>query len=156
MTQKPFVYETTVPKVWVDHNGHMNDTEYSRAFSDANDAWIADLGLTEEKIKELAYTIFTLETHVAYLKEVFESENIKVQTHLYDYDAKRLHAFMILFNEAGERCATYEIMSMGMDTEAGRPAPFPDHFDEAVKEYYASQSDDVELKELGSKIGIRR
>lgn len=156
MTNKRFTYQTTVPASWVDHNGHMNDAEYSRAFSDANDAWIADLGLTEAKIAERAYTIFTLETHVVFLKEVFEGEDIQVQVHIHDYDAKRLHAFMTLYNQAGERCATYEIMSMGMDTTAGRPAPFPEFFAEAVKEYHDGQDNDQETEELGRTIGIRR
>lgn len=156
MTTKLYEYQTTIPKSWVDHNGHMNDAEYSRAFSDANDAWIAELGLNEKQIEKESYTIFTLETHVVYLKEAFEGERISIRAHLYDYDAKRMHAFMTLFNESDERCATYEIMSMGMDTEVGRPAPFPEFFAEAVKNYYDTQDDENQSKELGSKIGIRR
>lgn len=156
MTEQLFEYETIVPESWVDHNGHMNDGEYSRAFSDAGMAWTTHLGLTESKIKTLSFTIFTLESHIVYLKEVFAQENITVQVRLYDYDAKRLHGFMTLFNEAGARCATNEVMLMGMDTEAGRPAPFPGFLAEAVRNYYDSQNNEADPKELGRTIGIRR
>ncbi|MCQ9903681.1 thioesterase, partial [Staphylococcus aureus] len=30
-----YIYQTNVKKEWVDYNGHMNDAEYNRVFSDA-------------------------------------------------------------------------------------------------------------------------
>lgn len=156
MSEKLYEYQVDVPESWVDHNGHMNDAEYNRAFSDAGVAWINHLGLTEAKIKSLSYTIFTLESHIVYLKEVFSGENITIQVHLHDYDAKRVHVFMNLFNESGDRCAANEVMLMGMGTDSGRPAPFPEILAEAVKAYYDAQDNEVELKELGRTIGIRR
>ncbi|AKG74600.1 thioesterase family protein [Salinicoccus halodurans] len=154
--EKLFEYETTVPESWVDHNGHMNDAEYNRAFSDAGMAWLSELGLGESKIEELSYTIFTLESHIVYQKEVFAQDEITVEIRLHDFDAKRLHVFMTLRNPKGDACATYEVMYMGMDQKAGRPAPFPEFFADAVKKYYDAQDNDAEIKELGRKIGIRR
>ncbi len=156
MTNQPFEYQTTVPKSWVDFNGHMNDAEYNRAFSDAGVEFISHLGLDEQKIAEISYTIFTLENHIVYQKEVFEADTITIKVRLHDLDAKRLHVFMTLHDSKDAQCATYEVMYMGMDQDAGRPAPFPGFFAEAVKDYYEAADDDAELKELGSKIGIRR
>ena len=69
--------------------------------------------------------MFTLENHVVYLKEISVAELITVNVSLYDYDAKRLR-FMTLVDAQNNRCATYEVMLMGMDTTIGRPAAFPE------------------------------
>ena len=65
-----YQYDTKVIQEWVDHNGHMNDAEYNRVLSDATDDWLAHLGLTLETIKTLHYTVFTLENHLTFLKEM--------------------------------------------------------------------------------------
>ena len=76
MTNKLYKYKTHVNEAWVDHNGHMNDAEYNRVFSDATDAWLAFLGLDVQTIETLDYTVFTLENHVMYLKEIKVNEAI--------------------------------------------------------------------------------
>ncbi len=43
-----------------------------------------------------------------------------------DRDAKRLHAFFEMRDSEGTLLATSEQMLMGIDREAGRPAPFPE------------------------------
>lgn len=154
MTQ--FQYRTTVKDIWVDHNQHMNDAEYNRVFSDATDAWLAELGLDMEAIDKLQYTIFTLENHVMYLKEIKVDEPITVKVALYDYDAKRLHVFMNLVDSQNTRCATYEVMLMGMDTTTGRPSAFPGKIKNAIDDYAQSGGIQVKPKELGHLIGIKR
>lgn len=156
MTQSLFEYTTTVKQNWVDYNGHMNDAEYNRVFSDATDAWLANLGLDLQAIEQLKYTIFTLENHVMYLKEIKLNESITVTVELFDFDAKRLHVFMTLKNQQNDRCATYEVMLMGMDTKSNKPKPFPESIRKSV-EFYA----DIALiqhqpEELGHHIGIKR
>ena len=93
-----YQYDTKVIQEWVDHNGHMNDAEYNRVLSDATDDWLAHLGLTLETIKTLHYTVFTLENHLTFLKEMKLDEDISIKVHLYDYDSKRLHVFMEMLN----------------------------------------------------------
>ncbi|SDL01406.1 thioesterase family protein [Lacicoccus qingdaonensis] len=151
-----FDYQTTVPESWLDYNGHMNDGQYSRTFSDAGLEWLTYLGLGESKVKELSYTIFTLENHIVYLNEVFAGEDITIKIRILDHDEKRMHVFMTLMNPKGEKCATYEVMYMGMDTEAGRPGAFPEKFRQAVTEYYESQENSEQPAEMGRTIGIRR
>lgn len=156
MTMELFEYKMTVPESWLDYNNHMNDGQYSRAFSDAGLEWFSHLGHSESKVKELSYTIFTLENHIVYLNEVFAGEEITIKVRIHDFDMKRLHTFMTLHNEAGKRCATYEVMYMGMDRESGRPGPFPEALDQAIRDYYEAQDNTEQSEEIGSKIGIRR
>lgn len=156
MTESLFEYKTTVKQIWVDHNGHMNDAEYNRVFSDATDAWLATLGLDLQAIEQLKYTIFTLENHVMYLKEIKVNESITVTVELFDFDAKRLHVFMTLNNEQNDRCATYEVMLMGMDTESNKPKPFPETIRKSVEFYADIASIQHQPEELGHHIGIKR
>lgn len=151
-----YEYRTTVPESWLDYNGHMNDGQYSRAFSDAGLEWMSHLGLSAEEVKALSFTIFTLENHIVYQKEVFAGEEITIKIRIYDFDEKRLHVFKTLHNEEGEQCATYEVMYMGMDTKTGRPGEFPAAIGEAIKNYYEAQGEMDEPKEIGRTIGIRR
>lgn len=151
-----YQYDTKVIQEWVDHNGHMNDAEYNRVLSDATDDWLAHLGLTLETIKTLHYTVFTLENHLTFLKEMKLDEDIGVKVHLYDYDSKRLHVFMEMLNSEQALTSTYEVMLMGIDTENGRPSPFPDSIAHNIEAYYKKDEMTTRPKQLGHQIGITR
>lgn len=133
----------------------MNDAEYNRVFSDATDAWLAYLGLDKETIAQKQYTVFTLENHVMYLKEIKVDESITVNVELYDYDAKRLHVFMTLTDANQSRCATYEVMLMGMNTAVDKPEAFPEMIKKAIEDYAATNTIEYQPKELGHLIGIK-
>lgn len=155
MIHSQFEYTTKVKDSWVDHNGHMNDAEYNRVFSDATDAWLAYLGLDKETIAQSQYTVFTLENHVMYLKEIKVDELISVNVELYDYDAKRLHVFMTLRDANQSRCATYEVMLMGMNTAIDKPEVFPEMIKKAIEDYATINTIENKPQELGHLIGIK-
>ncbi|MDN5610218.1 MAG: thioesterase family protein [Staphylococcus equorum] len=155
MIHSQFEYTTKVKDSWVDHNGHMNDAEYNRVFSDATDAWLAYLGLDKETIAQSQYTVFTLENHVMYLKEIKVDELISVNVELYDYDAKRLHVFMTLRDANQSRCATYEVMLMGMNTAIDKPEVFPEMIKKAIEDYATINTIKNKPQELGHLIGIK-
>ncbi|PTI79994.1 thioesterase [Staphylococcus succinus] len=149
-----FQYQAIVKSEWVDHNGHMNDAEYHRVFSDATDAWLAYLGLDKGNIRKMQYTIYTLENHVMYLKEIKVKEAINVHVSIYDYDAKRLHVFMVLRDENQERCATYEVMLMGINTAINKADAFPSVLKDNIEDYAKITLINEKPKELGHPIGI--
>lgn len=155
MIHSQFEYTTKVKDSWVDHNGHMNDAEYNRVFSDATDAWLAYLGLDKETIAQSQYTVFTLENHVMYLKEIKVDELISVNVELYDYDAKRLHVFMTLRDANQSRCATYEVMLMGMNTAIDKPEVFPEMIKKAIEDYATINTIKNKPQELGHLIGFK-
>lgn len=151
-----YIYQTNVKKEWVDYNGHMNDAEYNRVFSDATDAWLALIGLNQETIQRLQYTIFTLENHITFLKEMKEDENVQVKVHLYDYDSKRVHIYMEMFNKDDICSAIYEVMLMGIDINTNRSAPFPEQILESIELYFNTTPINEIPKQLGHRIGINR
>ncbi|MBF7016292.1 thioesterase family protein [Staphylococcus durrellii] len=156
MTHALYQYQTNVKVDWVDHNNHMNDAAYNRVFSDATDGWLAYLGLDKDTIENLAYTVFTLENHVMFLKELKVYDQVTVNVSLIDYDEKRLHCFMTLLNKDEVKCATYEVMLMGMDTNKQRPSEFPKKIKTAINDYANIVCDSDSASELGHKIEIKR
>ncbi|PSL45901.1 acyl-CoA thioester hydrolase [Salsuginibacillus halophilus] len=150
------LYTRTVPNSWTDYNGHMNDAAYAAAFSHAGEALIERIGLDADGRSRHGYTIFTLETHIVYLNEVHEEEEISISVQFLDYDQKRLHLFYTMYNASGERAAVSEQMFMGMDTATEHPAPFPEPVYAEVEMLAASDKNLERPHEAGRTIGIRR
>ncbi len=156
MSETTFSYKDHVRADWVDYNGHMNDAEYARVFSLSVDAFMDFIGLDAVGREQHSYTIFTLETHLCYLKEANENETLQVTAQLLDVDEKRLHIFFVLENGEGELVATSEQMLMGMDVTEGRPAPFPSPVQTVIDGIWASDQTKETPKQAGRTIGIRR
>lgn len=156
MVNEKFIHEECVQSEWVDYNGHMNDSAYAKVFSHAVDAFIDYIQLDETAREKYNYTIFTLETHLCYLLEANEGEELVVQAQILDADDKRLHMFFTMKNGKADIVATSEQMLMGIDTAEGKAAPFPKSI---AKEISALSQQDKELdtpKQVGRRIGIRR
>lgn len=150
------IFSSKVKKDWVDYNRHMNDSAYAKVFSTAVDHWMNQIGITKEFRENEKYTVFTLETHLVYLDEANEGEDLTIKLQLLDYDEKRAHVFFVMNNLNDERIATSEQMLMGMDTDTGRPAPFPESIMKNIEKIANDQKDLGQPKEAGRTIGIRR
>ncbi|UXR78075.1 thioesterase family protein [Staphylococcus sp. IVB6227] len=157
MLTYPFIDHTFVEPDWIDRNGHMNDAEYARVFSLAIDHFHDQIGLSTPERKARNYTVFTLETHITYLREVEQDHTLDIKVRIYDYDDKRTHFFMELFDtETDTLCATGETMMMGIDNETRRAAPYPDDIYEQLAHYYTSQGKQEWPNQRGHQIGIPR
>lgn len=150
------VLTCSVKNEWIDYNGHMNDSMYAKVFSMGGDKWMHQIGITADFRESEKYTLFTLETHLCYLKETKENEDLIVKLQLLDHDAKRTHVFLVMINANGERVATSEQMFMGIDTLEGRPAPFPEPIINQLNQIAKEQKEMEQPKEVGRMIGIRR
>ncbi|EHJ94525.1 thioesterase family protein [Vreelandella boliviensis] len=149
------IYEAQVAPEWVDYNGHMNDAEYARVFSQACEALIDHIGLDAAGREHHGYTIYTLETHLCYRREAHQGQPLYVDLTLLDSDAKRLHVFFAMFDGEDNLIATSEQMLMGMKQSSGRPSPFPEAVTNRVAELpQASKEAWPEL--AGRTIGLRR
>jgi acyl-CoA thioester hydrolase len=66
------------------------------------------------------------ESHVRYLREVRESDPLKVSVQLLGYDDKRIHLFEELLHATENwMSATCETMTLHVDMTAKKVAPFP-------------------------------
>lgn len=156
MSEATFSYTDYVRAEWVDYNGHMNDAEYARVFSLSVDKFMEYIGLDAAGREQHNYTIFTLETHLCYLKEANQNEELQVTAQLLDADEKRLHIFFTLENGDGDLVATSEQMLMGMDITEGRPAAFPTPVQAVINGLWKEDKNKETPKQVGKTIGIRR
>lgn len=119
--------EQRVEAAWIDYNGHMNMAFYHVAFDRALDHVYDLLGVGESYTSSGAGSCFTVEVHVAYLRELVRDDPIRVEFQLLDADAKRLHYFEHMYHgREGYLAATSEQMAVHVDMTTRRSAPFPD------------------------------
>ncbi|NJM92412.1 MAG: thioesterase [Rhodospirillaceae bacterium] len=121
------VFRTRVRPDWVDYNHHLNDGYYLVIMSLGTDAFQDMIGMSDAERRATKTTIYTLEAHVNYLREIKEGEEVEVRTQLIGFDQKRFQLFHTLHTaRLGEEvAATSEFMLVNIDT-SGEPksAPF--------------------------------
>jgi acyl-CoA thioester hydrolase len=112
---------------WIDYNGHLNMAYYNVLFDRAVDELYELIGLGPDYLKQHGHSTMVAEMHVRYLREVRESDPLRVSVQLLDYDTKRIHLFeQLLHATENWVSATCETMTLHVDMAAKKVAPFPD------------------------------
>lgn len=110
---------------WLDAYGHLNEAYYLVPFSNASWKMQAHFGIGVAYFERTGCALYTLETHLRYLKEVRAPAELAVETIILGADAKRIHFAHRLMVDDTLR-ATGEFMALHYDTRAGRSAPLPE------------------------------
>jgi acyl-CoA thioester hydrolase len=111
---------------WIDYNGHMNVAYYVLAFDKGTDGLLDHLGLGEAYRRATNHSIYVLEAHVTYDRELKLGAPLTVETQLIGADAKRLHFFHCMRHaEAGYLAATNELLALHVDLAGPRAAAMP-------------------------------
>lgn len=116
---------------WIDYNGHMNLAYYTVLFDQATDLLFDELGLGLDYRRDRQLGTFVAETHNLYERELLVGAGVRVATQILGADDKRLHLGHEMFAldggaDAGQRCATQELMFLHVDLAARRVSPFPE------------------------------
>jgi len=120
------LHHETVRPEWIDYNGHMNLTYYVLVFDHATDVLLDTLGIGLNYAGRDRFSMFVVEAHTRYEREVHVGDPLRVETFLIDADTKRLHFGHAMYHAtAGWRSATQELMSLHIDLAARCAAPFP-------------------------------
>jgi len=115
-------YRDAVVPEWIDYNGHMNVAYYVLAFDRATDRLFDYLGIGEAYRRSTHHSVFALEAHVTYERELRQGDEFEIATRLIDADRKRLHLFHTMTRvKDNELSATIEVMGLHVDmgTEIG-------------------------------------
>lgn len=111
---------------WIDYNGHLNMAYYNVLFDRAIDELWLRLGIGPAYMVARKCSTFTAECHVRYLKEIRLGDPAQVSILMVGADDKRLHTFKELRHATeGWVSATSENMTLHVDMEARKVAPFP-------------------------------
>lgn len=158
MTSTPrILYEARVDNAWVDFNGHMNVAYYAMLFDHALDRFLDLVGLGQEYTRQARGSMFVVENHFTYQREVMAGDPLAVRFQLLDHDRKRIHCFMELYQTADDfLAATSEQISMHVDMIARRSTSMPGPESECLHQILDAHSRIARPKEVGHKIGIRR
>ena len=132
--QAPKIYSTAIAAEWIDYNRHLRDASYCLVLSDASDALMDRLGLDAAYRQRTACTLYTLEQHMHFLREVVASDRLDVHVRLLGADHKRIHAAFDFY------CARYpdpvaigELMLLHVHQgTAPASAPFPESVQGAI------------------------
>ncbi|NDR57296.1 carnitine 3-dehydrogenase [Aliiruegeria sabulilitoris] len=108
-----------VPIDWTDYNGHMNESRFGQAFSDAADAMMTAIGADAAYVATgLSY--FTVDIRIRFLNEAKAGERIVVRSQILDGSGKKLRLFHRMFNAAGEEMATAEQLLIHVSLQTRR------------------------------------
>ncbi len=126
------LHETVVDPSWVDYNGHMTEARYLQVFADATDAFLRYVGVDAAYL-DGGHSMYTVETHIRYLREAAALEPLFVETQVLGADEKRLHLFHTMGHvSTGGTLATGEHLLIHVDTAAGQACALVDPLAERV------------------------
>ncbi|MFI5660855.1 thioesterase family protein [Streptomyces sp. NPDC051684] len=132
-TALPLLHRTVRPE-WIDYNGHMSEAFYVLAFGHATDAMMIETGLDSTYRESTHCSLYTVESHIRYLRDVPEAAHLAIRTRVLGAASKKArftHEMFVVDDEAGEPApnaapvATTELLAIHVDQEAGKAAEFP-------------------------------
>ena len=145
-----------VESSWIDYNGHMNVAYYHMAFDRATDRFLESIGLGEDYLKRENGSMFALEDHITYQRELQVGEAFRITLQLLAADFKRLHYFLRMFHgDSGHLVATCEHLSIFIDMSERRSAPMPEPVRARVELLMAEHQKLSRPEEAGRPMGIR-
>jgi acyl-CoA thioester hydrolase len=140
---------------WIDYNGHLNMAYYNVMFDRAIDELWLKLGIGPAYMKSRHGSTFTAECHVRYLREVHLGDPIQVSILLLAADEKRLHTFEELRHaREGWLSATSENMTIHVDINSRKTAPFPPDIKARIDEVARAHTQVARPEGIGRKVAM--
>jgi acyl-CoA thioester hydrolase len=118
-------YSIDVDEAWIDYNGHLTDSAYAVILSDANEAFLDSLGLSEPYRERTGRSLYTSECHIRYRAEV-NREQVRARTRLVELHNKAIRVATTLTRADGVDAAQADHVYVHVDGATGRPCEFDD------------------------------
>ncbi|QPC88177.1 thioesterase [Mesorhizobium sp. NBSH29] len=153
----PFVSRPMdIQKDWIDYNGHLNMAYYNVLFDRCSDEAFELMGMGPDYVKSRRLTVYTAEIHVCYVRELHLGHTVTGTFQLLDHDEKRLHAYQEIRHSDGWLAATSESLTLHIDMEGPKVAPFPNDVAEKVAQMAQTHANLPTPERAGRSIGIKR
>jgi acyl-CoA thioester hydrolase len=155
------VHRAVVASEWLDYNGHLNDAYYVVIFSHATDRLIDLIGMDDRWRRANGMTIYTLETHVRYLRGVGAGVEVAVACRLIELDGKRLRLFHgMRRSDDGTLLATAEMLIVSIDARGDprgpRSAPWAPPVRQRLEQLHARDAGEPLPEGAGRAISLER
>lgn len=115
----------TIPKKWLDYNGHMSMIYYPILFEELVYKVFDDINIGNDYVKHNNKSIFTLETHIRFLKELRLDDRVYAKFHHVAHDGKKLVYAQELYHVDGWLAATFEVLAIHVDLATRKSVEFP-------------------------------
>lgn len=151
------LHRETVRSAWLDYNGHMNVAYYMLVCDHATDAAMDWLDLGREYRARAGGTIFAVEAHVTYDREVSGGDPLLVETLALEAGEKKLRLFhRLLHAGAGFQAASNEVLLLHVDLGSRRVVPWPADGLERLRALVAAHATLPRPPEAGRHVGAPR
>ncbi len=149
-----FKYSTIVQPEWIDYNQHMRDAYYSLVFSFAVDQFQEEIGLSAAYRKLTQNTLYALEFHNYFIREVKKGDALDIATIILANDYKRIHLYQMMFSEKN-LVATCESMQLHV-SQIGTPAAkeLPEYLYQELKGRNIESEISTQLKHRSRLMGF--
>ncbi len=135
----PVTVERQVPTSWTDYNGHMNETHYLEAGSQATDRFMEMIGADAAYVAA-GRSYFTVESHVRFLAEIKASDRLRITTQVLGGQGRKMQLFHRLYGGDGGLAATVETLLLHMDLTTRRSSDPAPEVAERLAKFAAAQS----------------
>ncbi len=151
-----FRYQTTISDAWIDYNGHMRDAYYGLVFSLAVDSLQDEVGFDEAYRKRTGCTIYLIEDHRHYLREVGAGQRVVVDTDILAVDEKRFHLHMVM-RSGGEPACVGEYMELHVRQKpVPRAIPMPSDIRSILEDHKITEPALASIRFRAGPMAIRR
>jgi len=135
----------------------MNLAYFSLICDHATDAVMEWLDLGRTYREQTGGSIFVVEAHLTYDREVSAGDEMRVETLAMECGAKKMRLFhRLLHAGSGEQAATNEALILHVDLNTRRVAPWPADGMERIRGLVAAHQDVARPPEVGRHVGARR
>jgi acyl-CoA thioester hydrolase len=114
----------TVTGDWIDFNGHMSMAYYPLLFETLGSNILDEIGMNAEYVRAQSRSLFTIETHMRFLRELHEGDRVYAVFRYVDHDHSKFAYAQELHHEDGWLSATLEVLAIHVDILAIKSAPF--------------------------------
>jgi acyl-CoA thioester hydrolase len=128
------IYRTPIAPEWIDYNGHVRDAYYGLIASHALDDLMEHIGIGARYREESGCTLYTVEMHTHYLREIGAKDTVDVRARVLGADRKRIHLALELVRDGTQdTAATCEVMLLHVcQRPTVHTAPFPEQIAAAI------------------------
>jgi len=150
------LYQCTVPRDWLDYNGHVTESRYLLMVGDAADAFFRFVGI-DEAYRSAGHSLYTAETHLHHLREASHGDRLGTTLQVLDAGPKSLHLFHTVRDKAANQpVATAEQLLVHVDMSSGRVVPMPPDLRKRIEAIRVAHAVLPRPAEVGHVMGIRR
>lgn len=111
---------------WIDFNGHMTIARYLDAFTVGINDFYDYMQVGEQYRDEMGHSLFALENHSSYQRELRLGDPIAMTSQLLAFDKNKIRYFSrLLHAETMEQAAAVEMFVINVDMTTRRAVNFP-------------------------------